>query len=435
MRNEVATPLMLAAKSDDPESCLKELESDADAFEAAKNESEETPLQMALLSGRIDAAENLLKSGANVDLKVNGKNVLHLCVEKNMLSSAQLVHKRSDKQIQERDSTGRKVIHVAAENADLSMCKWLVEKGADVTALCHEKRSSALHRVGLNVKYGSEEELTNFFKTLGFSLEKRDKEDLTPLHYALRAGNLKVASDMVKLGANLRVKSNSLNFLHYCVRHNYLESAKFIHEKDEELIKMVCQSGGRTVLHIAAEFADKEMCRWLVSQGASVSTLSGDAENNVLHFAALNFTHGVALTKFFHDFGIALNERNKFCLSPLHVALECENLKVAYYLLNLDANINLYIDQSNLMHFCATRNKLDAAKLLHERNPELIKGLCFGGRTTLHTAAQFSTVEFCQWLVENGANPKVRDNLGRLAWHYVPHGENELKTYLEQFQI
>ncbi|CAB3382096.1 Hypothetical predicted protein [Cloeon dipterum] len=389
------------------ESCLKELESDrADAFdEVAKKESEETPLQMALLSGRIDAAEDLVKSGANIDLKIKGKNLLHLCVEKNMLSSAQLVHKLSDKQIQERDSAGRKVIHVAAENADLSMCEWLVEKGAEVTALSNEKKSSPVHHVGLNVNYGNED-LIHFFKTLGFSLEKRDKEGLTPLHYALRAGNLKVASDMIKLGADLRVESNSLNLLQYCVRHNYLESAKFIHKKDEELIKKVCESGGRTVLHIAAEFADKEMCRWLVSQGASVPTLSGDAENNVLHFTAMNFTHGVALFKYFHTFGIALNARNKFCLSPLHVALERENLKVAEAMLNFGANINMYIDHSNLIHFCAKRNKLDAAKFLHERNQELIKEPCFGGRTTLHTAAQFSTVEFCQWLIEKGVNLK-----------------------------
>ncbi|CAB3382087.1 Hypothetical predicted protein [Cloeon dipterum] len=400
----------------------------------ARNDSGETPLQLALVLGKIDAAKDLVKFGADVDLKMKGKNLLHLCVEKNMLSNAQLVHKWDYEEILKRDSTGRKVIHVAAENADRYTCEWLVQvqKDDDVMALCYEKGSSAIHRVGLNVKYGNKD-LIYFFKSLGFSLEQRDKEGLTPLHYALRAGNLKVASDMIKVGADLRLESNSLNLIQYCVRHDCLESAKFIHEKDRKLITKVCESGGRTVLHIAAEFADEEMCRWLVSQGASVPTLSEDAENNVLHFATMNFTHGVALIKYFHTFGIALNARNKFYCSPLHVALERENLKVADCLLNLGANINMYIDHSNLIHFCAKRNKLDAAKFLHERNQELTKEPCFGGRTTLHTAAQFSTVEFCQWLVENGVNTQVRDNLGRLAWQYVPHGKNELKTYFQQF--
>ncbi|CAB3370390.1 Hypothetical predicted protein [Cloeon dipterum] len=397
----------------------------------ARNASDVTPLQMALSLGRVDVAQELVKFGANVNLKLNGKNLLHVCVETNQLRSAKLVHKWIAKQILERDCTGRKVIHVAAENADRFMCEWLVEKGADVTALCYEKGSSALHCVGLNVNYGNKD-LIRFFKTLGFSLEKRDKEGLTPLHYALRAGNLKVASDMITLGADLRVKSNSLNLLQYCVRHNYLESAKFIHEKDGLLIKKECEGCGRTILHIAAEYTDEEMCRWLVDQGASVYTPSGYMKNNVLHYAALNFTHGGTLVNYFLSLKlIAPNGRNNHALEPLHVALERGNLKVAEELLNHGASINIIVDDKNLINFCASRNKLDAAKFVHERNPDLIKGLGFGGNTALHIAAQFCSFEFGQWLVENGVDPKARNDLGHLAWQYVPDVKKDLQKYLK----
>ncbi|XP_065346585.1 putative ankyrin repeat protein RF_0381 [Cloeon dipterum] len=398
----------------------------------ARNASDVTPLQMALSLGRVDVAQDLVQFGANVNFKWNGKNLLHLCVEANKLRSAKLVHNWNNKKILERDSTGRSVIHIAAENADRFMCEWLFEKGAVVTALCYEKRCSALHCVGLNVNYGNKD-LIRFFKTLGFSLEKRDNEDLTPLHYALRAGNLKVASDMITLGADLRVESNRLNLLQYCVRHNYLESAKFIHEKDGELIKKLCEGCGRTVLHMAAEYADEEMCRWLVGQGVSASTLSGDKKNNVLHYAALNFTHGGSLVNYFLSLKLAPNVRNNHALEPLHVALERENLKVAEELLNHGANINLLVDDKNLLNFCASRNRLDAAKFVHERNPELIKGLCLAGNTALHIAAQFCSFEFGQWLVENGVDPKARNDLGHLAWQYVPDVKKDLQKYLKKF--
>ncbi|CAB3376577.1 Hypothetical predicted protein [Cloeon dipterum] len=158
-----------------------------------ENESGETPIELALFLGNADCALELLCSGA----KIRSRNMLLLCVKQNQTNSAQLVHLSDKGQIKEVDSKGRNAIHLAAERADLKMCEWLVSVGVDVTALCTERKSSALHRVGLNKEHGKS--LVRFFLYLGLSLSKRDEHGETPLHYAIRAGNLEVYGEMVTL--------------------------------------------------------------------------------------------------------------------------------------------------------------------------------------------------------------------------------------------
>ncbi|XP_065336765.1 putative ankyrin repeat protein RF_0381 [Cloeon dipterum] len=237
-----------------------------------ESESGETPIDVAVFLGNADCALELLCLGA----KIRSKNLLLVSVKQNQINLAQLVHWSDKEQIKEVDSKGRNAMHLAAEKADLKMCEWLLSVGVDVAALCTERKCNVLHRVGLNEEHGKS--LVQFFLSLGLNLNQRDEHGETPLHFALRASNLKVAEEMVTLGADLKVVVNDLNILHFCVRQKNLESAQFVHKWDSEMIMKV-DLGGKTALHYAAETADLEVCQWLIEAGVNINARTFDMKS------------------------------------------------------------------------------------------------------------------------------------------------------------
>ncbi|XP_065346498.1 putative ankyrin repeat protein RF_0381 [Cloeon dipterum] len=98
---------------------------------------------------------------------------------------------------------------------------------------------------------------------------------------------------------NFDEKMNKINYLHFCVVKNNLESAKLVHSRNKDLIKEMGQDG-KYVLHLAAEHADLDMCQWLINQGADLEALTSDGRS-VLDFAASqevkNLFHAVQMSK------------------------------------------------------------------------------------------------------------------------------------------
>ncbi|CAB3387334.1 Hypothetical predicted protein [Cloeon dipterum] len=80
---------------------------------------------------------------------------------------------------------------------------------------------------------------------------------------------------------NFDKKMNKINYLHFCVVKNKLESAKCVHSRNTNLIREMGQDG-KYVLHLAAEYADLDMCRWLLSQGADPEALTSDGSLETL---------------------------------------------------------------------------------------------------------------------------------------------------------
>ncbi|CAB3385107.1 Hypothetical predicted protein [Cloeon dipterum] len=190
------------------------------------------------------------------------------------------------------------------------------------------------------------------------------------------------------------------NLLHFCIVENRLDLAKIALAFGEIMLNECGQDGFRAI-HLAARFADLDMCKWLIGEGAR-------AEENVLHLAALNHSHGAEIIFYFVSrLGMKVNAVNKEFLSPLHNALSVENIKSADMLVRLGANLRVKIHMENLVHFSIRLNKLKSAKFCHAKDKKLIHKLNQHTLSALHNAAQHASKEMCRWLVEEcGVRPK-----------------------------
>ncbi|CAB3386828.1 Hypothetical predicted protein [Cloeon dipterum] len=226
-----------------------------------RDKSGETPLHYALRNKNLDVADEMISNGADLDVKLDELNLLQFCISKNLLYSAIFVHSKDPSQMQKLTKEGENALHLAAANADLNMCHWLVSKvHFNARSLSEEMHNSVLHFAACNEKHG--QSLVNFFVFKSVDVNGQNKYLETPLHAAVCEENIKVAKKLLKLGADVNVKIDNENLLHFCIRRNRPTFAEFLVGVKPELAKEKC-SGGETALQLAKEHENLEICMLL----------------------------------------------------------------------------------------------------------------------------------------------------------------------------
>ncbi|CAB3383374.1 Hypothetical predicted protein [Cloeon dipterum] len=245
-------------------------------------------------------------NSATTTLRRVEKTLLHFFVVENNLAFAKAVHENDGYLIKELKRNGKSALHLAAEYANQEMFEWLVEQGLDPLLSCLGWRTNVLHFAAFNNLHGREiirdfgatalhyaalnkehgKQLVAYFVSLGLRVDERDNEEEEPIHYALRVDNFQELlefrhDDAEKVGKNL---------LHFFVVENSLAFAEAVHENDGYLIKEL-KRNGKSALHLAAEYANLEMCQWVVEQGLDPLLSCLGWSSNGLHFAAFNKLH------------------------------------------------------------------------------------------------------------------------------------------------
>ncbi|CAB3386740.1 Hypothetical predicted protein [Cloeon dipterum] len=268
------------------------------------------------------------------------------------------------------------------------------------TRLVSEHGLTLLHFAAINQDHGVD--IYSHFYNLILDHEDVDGEE--PIHYALRKGNYHFAEEMLRLR-----KAGEDNLLQFFVMHNNLDFAKLVFERDPDLINFV-DIHRKSLLHLAAQYADRSMCEWLIGLNLAPDAKS-ERGSTPMHFAMRNRKHGADLASFFASKVPKFNKKNNLGQTPLHWALRYENLEAATRLLDLGCSIRIITkSMMNLLHFCAENNKLESAKLVNRWNGNLIRNSCQDGMTALHIAAKNGDVEFCEWLIASGVDVLKLDN-------------------------
>ncbi|CAB3384235.1 Hypothetical predicted protein [Cloeon dipterum] len=184
-------------------------------------------------------------------------------------------------------------------------------------------------------------------------------------------------------------------------------------------------SGGGTRLHMAASLADEATCRRLVEEGADVGARCSDFSATVLHYAALNGSHGEGLITYFVSLGIDACVTDEDGLEPIHYALRVGNLGIANMLLRLRRGAPGSSGDS-LLHFCVRHKLIRPAKVVLERHRWLLETPEEMGRTPLHLAAAVADVRICEWLLKEGASVTAMCGVyGGTALHHMAMNDSE----------
>uniref|UniRef100_A0A3B4GXD1 Serine/threonine-protein phosphatase 6 regulatory ankyrin repeat subunit C-like n=1 Tax=Pundamilia nyererei TaxID=303518 RepID=A0A3B4GXD1_9CICH len=336
-----------------------------------------TPLHVAAAGGHLDVVKYLLRLGVEIDEpNIFGNTALHMaCHTGQDTVATELVN--SGASINQPNYNGNTPLHLAAASSSGVLClELLVNNGADVNVQ-NKKDMSPLHMAAMHGRFtGSQILIQN-----GSKIDCVDSNGNAPLHVAARHGQELLVSTLLTNGADKgRQGINGMLPLHLAALYGFpdccrklLSNGQFYNmapmlTNDQSVgfdINML-DDHGRTCLHAAASGGNVECVNLLLSSGAEL-----DIKDNLGR-------------------------------SPLHYAAANGNSQCTISLVRAGADVNeLDLTGCNPLHYAAASHT-------------------FSGRLP---------VKCLDYLLDNGANPTLKNSKGYSAVHYAAAYGN--KQHLE----
>uniref|UniRef100_A0A6Q2XA51 Ion transport domain-containing protein n=1 Tax=Esox lucius TaxID=8010 RepID=A0A6Q2XA51_ESOLU len=351
------TPLHWAVQRNQGESCACLLDLGADPN--IRNLSLRSPLHMAVRLGH-NALVELLLSHNNTDVNLEGElgntPVMMACSIDNHEALHILVWKDSI-----YNKLGHYPIHKAAfAGAELSM-RVLLQKGEE----------------------------------LGCSTEKHinylDKSYSSPLHLAVRGGNLEVIKLCIEQGAKMdQQQCDKSTALHFACTQGATEAVKLLLSKYHEGSDVINIRDGalQTPLHKATMFDNCELIEYLISKGADINVT--DCKSH----------------------------------TPLLLATSCSAWKTVELLLSHGANLKMKDKYGcNFLHLAVLQpkglNNLPSEVLQHSNVRELLSAEDNEGCTPLHYACRLGIPESVENMLSLNVSPEQKSNQNKSALHFA----------------
>lgn len=374
----------------------------------ARSQSERrTPLHIASQAGQVDAMNALIKLGAKIDAQ---------------------------------DQNESTALWLAAGNGYLDAVNCLINAGADVQ-LRSGHGSAPIHQAVLSNSLAITERI---LESNHMEINAPDKDLYTPLHYAVKLGNLEIVSALVRLGVDMNEKDElgetplhaaaslgSLEIVDFLVKSSadYMAKDKLgrlpIHhaacEGNDDVVSLFLRLGinpnlrdllGGTVLHCASANGSTKCIEVLISAGAQCNAGTTDEDETPLHVASA-FGHSSAV-RLLLLLGAVFKPLGTAAATPLHVAASGGHLEVAQTLLELCTNINLEEAECNGMSplFLAVKSRNSSlVELLLNSGADVNTDQ--NGKHVLVEAARANEPEILRLLLEKGAN--TQDSVGERA--------------------
>ena len=415
--------------------------------------------------GLSEKLKNLLEGGA--DPKVVGRNnrtALHVVSYKKMFGQVTMLEVLlgNGAEVDAKDDWERTALHWAARKGYCKAVETLLAHKADATIVDINDKT-ALHCA---VKSGCAEcvqQLTSF------GLDRRDEEELTPLHYAVDQNSAPLVTLLLEAGALPGCKDKqSKTPLHRLAREkegNYTEVMTLLISRG--LSVDVLDDQQRTPLYCAASSGNVEVVRFLLEQHASL-TLCTMLKETVLHAACKrdqellkdsgSYRTHPQVVDLLIKAGAPPDEVDLQGKAPLLYAAETDWAEVVRLLLQANARSDREDNaQSKPSDYEVVTDMLDSISsqqeesngwtVLHEaaqqgdlvQVQQLVRGAFLDqrhidtGETALHVAAFNRHAAIVKVLLEAGASPEAATYEGELPHHYaVKEGHLEVvKTLLQ----
>ncbi|CAB0036118.1 unnamed protein product [Trichogramma brassicae] len=351
----------------------------------ARDQSGQTPLQLAVNENHKKVARLLLRRGADPDLvDAKGSTLLHVICQKPsnyQYAFLKILFEVSDElgksvDVDARDGSGRTALRLTLDFYGCTKATvLLLERGAD-PSLADEDGSTLLHVISR-----SNRDNINLVKVLfemsdKLEIDARDKRGDTPLVLALAHRQKRLASLLLTKGANPNLACNKgltpLHLIGYYTDDgdNFIEMFFVYWDKQQQTAQVdVKDEMGNTPLLKAVILGEKKVVRKLLERGANPN-LANDDGVTPLHLIG-KCTYDDDLAKMFFEFcddqqqTVKVDAQDKLGNTPLHLALNDRHYKVAELLLRRGVDINIANnDGSTPLHIIGRKKiKVDFVKL------------------------------------------------------------------------
>ncbi|NXD74128.1 ANR52 phosphatase, partial [Eolophus roseicapillus] len=349
-----------------------------------------TLLHTAAASGQVEVVRHLLRLGVEIDEpNTFGNTALHIaCYMGQDAVANELVNYGAN--VNQPNEKGFTPLHFAAVSTNGALClELLVNNGADVNFQSKEGKSP-LHMAAIHGRFTRSQILIQN----GDEIDCADKYGNTPLHVAARYGHELLISTLMTNGADT--------------------ARRGIHDMFP--------------LHLAVLFGFSDCCRKLLSSGQLYSIVSSLSNEHVLsagfdintpdnlgrtclHAAASG--GNVECLNLLLSSGADLRRRDKFGRTPLHYAAANGSYQCTVTLVTAGASVNeADCKGCTPLHYAAASDTYRRAEThsgpSHDTEEEPLK------------ESRMKEAFFClEFLLDNGADPSLRDKQGYTAVHYA----------------
>ncbi|HXK50025.1 MAG TPA: ankyrin repeat domain-containing protein [Clostridiales bacterium] len=342
-----------------------------------------TPLNFASLEGKTDLVKYLVDKGANISTRDReGSIPLQNAAIKGYFDIVKiLVEKGSD--VNYKDDNDVTPLHFACMSGNLELVKYLVEKGADVSSV-----SKAGRQPVFEAAWGGNLEMIKFLESKGADLKGVNSNGNTPLHFASRNGNMEFIEYILSKGYDINEKNNA----------------------------------GQAPIVWAVAGNTPEVIGFLKEKGADINAKDSDGRSLMFNAAARGSKETIELLQ---SYGLDINEKDNFGMTPLQSGIR-GGIEILEYLLDKGAEIapeecmsgnSCTIDGTTILHQAMYANNPEIVELLIKRKAPL-NVIDSNGSTPLMIAVNRGSVDIAQLLLNNGADPDIKDTAyGRSALH------------------
>ena len=308
-----------------------------------------TALHRAALHGHQAVVESLLAHGADIDLTDNdGATALHRAARNGYQAVVELLLAHgADPNI--ADNLGWPALHWAAYNGHQAVFESLLAHGADLNIVDNSNSGmTALHRAAA---WGNQA-VVELLLAYGANPNIADNNGVTALHYAALRGHQAVVGLLVSYGADIALRTTDGRTAEDFASGEEIRS--YLHSVPQLTAD----------IKSAVEQRDVSAVQQLVSQKAPF-LIPDQAGNTLLHYAIKECNQSepsihdevacILISKAPRRVACVRNRRGQ---TPLHVAVDCGNSRMARYILKRIGaeGINLQDDQGNTpLHYARTR--------------------------------------------------------------------------------
>ena len=406
------------------------------------------PLLAALGKDRLGIMELLLEHGANVNVREQTmEEIILLKVlsspQRNRVNVVKLLLKHGADVNARHRILGNSSLHLAEHEGELEVAQMLVKHKADLNSQ-NDNGKTPLH-ILLQRQMNKEDVVLTHARLLlerGAGANIRDKDNQTPILFAIMRGWFKLTRILLEYGADTNVENSNggtpLNLLLETKVHgegDVLDLTRLLLEHDAEVNRRY--KSGQTPLLLAMGRHWFKIARILLEHGADAN-MERKTGKNPLHMLlesrTLKESDALDPTRLLLAHGAEVNRKDKSKQTPLHLAVGRDWFELARILLEHGANANVEnnIGKTSLHLLSESRthsegdDALDLTRLLLEHGAEVNKQNK-NKQTPLHLAIGRDRFKLARILLEHGADANVENNIGKTSLHLL----SESRTHSE----